>query len=231
MMDWGCLDLAALQNDLEGRFDAWNAALALGANAAARARKALMAEVRKRLYNVKATRARGIYALSSVSTSSGIGGLRYIGCAHQQTMAKRVESYLRDDSCLDRKLFQLPDADAAQLIERRLLLTMPKSKKIPYYVARHLRTRELTAAGGIFFARLEAEPNIIRATEGALVATSWALGAPLRNAEVTCLPSSDLRPHVLSLALNVTENWRMAGLPRGVTSLITNQLNALLGEV
>lgn len=148
---------------------------------AKRERRALLAHARSGLAGATAE-AGGVYLFYRPTSSIGINDLVYVGIAESASrpLRTRILDRLRNDSCFDVGLDDLPRAEAARIVRRRLEVAMPKSAKD--YVEDHLRTSALVSGSlKILLNATRVDPLDIRAAERVLIASARALGAPLMN--------------------------------------------------
>jgi hypothetical protein len=175
-------DLAGLRQSCKPFFAGWDAAVERHDDVAARTeRRALLNHTRAGLA-VPSADAAGIYLFHRSVNPVALEDLIYIGIAESSArpMRIRIEDRLRDDSCFDPSLDDLPRRQAADVIRKRLKVAMPTSRRD--YTEKHLSTCELVRASGrILLNATEAEPRAIRDAEKLLIASASALRAPLSN--------------------------------------------------
>lgn len=133
---------------------------------------------------------RGLYLFAGQDEE--LAQLRYIGKSSPGTLYKRIEKRLRDETCLDAKLYGCSREDVWVTAYSRMCLSMGQAnaghrrvtapETLLRYAFDHMKTTALfkDSTRVIFFVS-EAEPAMVKAAEALLIYSAVSGGAPLLN--------------------------------------------------
>jgi len=188
-------ELRPLRGSFKADFDEWDLAASRGDTAAIRkVRRSILSNARRQLSG-PVTELPGFYVFTEVNQAD-MRSILYIGIAEsvRRPLAQRIVDRLRDDSALDTRLDELDDNDARTTVLHRLTVALPGSGQ--NYLEDHLRTAKLLRrCSHVLIAGVNADRDLIRATERVLVGSASKAGAKLVNRHYAefrgaCLPEA-----------------------------------------